>query len=299
MALIFGTRGRLVALAALFAGTTMLAGPASAAPPVDTAQPRAAVSPFDFSRFEPASEAADWRCRWRCGWGGGWGRHRGWRRDRIDGGDVLIGAAIIGGALAIASANNRRERERDVVVVERDPDLRDRDRNRDDRRGPPRGTGASGLDNAVNMCLDRIERDVRVDTVDNVERTASGWQVTGALFNGSAFRCRINNSGQIDMVDYGDGFAALGVQGSPVGDPPPAPGQWSDERYARARAALGGAARPDMALSGSSGAAPLPAPADVTTLARSAAPNAMTPAYPGGPIPGEVIPETYEEASGG
>ena len=41
-----------------------------------------------------------------------------------------------------------------------------------------------------------------------------------------------------------------------------------------------------------SGLAVAPAPS-------SAARPAALPAYPGGPIPGEVIPETMEEASGG
>ncbi len=286
---------RGAALAAALAGTTILAAPASAAPlgnPPLRETP--SISP-DFSRYDPAADTADWRCRWRCGWGGwggGWGRHRGWRRNRVDGGDVLIGAAIIGGALAIASSNNRRQRERDVVVVERDPRIRDnewdRDRPlRDDRRAAPRGTGSSGLDNAVSMCLDRIERDVRVDTVDNVERTARGWEVSGALFNGAPFACRIGNSGQIDTIDYGQGFAA-----------PRADGQLSDERYAELRAGLGGSVRPDLAVSEASMTAPAAPAAPAASAPRSAAATAMPP-YPGGPIPGEVIPETLEEASGG
>ncbi len=222
---------------------------------------------------------------------------------------MLIGAAILGGIAAIVSSNNRRarERERDVVVVERDRDIRDRDwdreadpRFRDDRRSAPRGMGASGLDNAVNMCLDRIERDVRVETVDNVDRTAEGWQVSGALFNGSAFRCRIGNGGQIEAIDYGQGFAALGSAGGAAGDEPsgamPANGQWSDQRYAEARAGLGGAVRPDLAVSEARLSTPARAPRAGSSGTLSA--TAM-PAYPGGPIPGEVIPETLEEATGG
>ncbi len=285
---------RAAAVAAALAGTTILAAPASAAPL--SAVPAAAAVPItpDFSRYDQAADVADWRrCRWGCGWG-----HRGWRRNRIDGGDVLIGAAIIGGAIAIANSN-RRQRDRDVVVVERDPDFRDRDwdhrdtRYRDDRRAAPRGTGASGLDNAVNMCLDRIERDVRVDTVDNVERTASGWQVSGALFNGTGFRCRIGNSGQIDAVDYDGSFSAGDWRGSQSALPV-APGQLSDQSYAALRAQVGGAVRPDLAVSEVGGKAPAAGQGQAPALAASA-----LPAYPGGPIPGEVIPETLEEASGG
>jgi hypothetical protein len=291
---------RAAAVAAALAGTTILAAPASAAP-LGTAPAPAAVSITpDFSRYDPAADVADWRrCRWGCGWGGGWGRNRGWRRNRVDGGDVLIGAAIIGGAIAIANSNRRRERERDVVVVERDGDFRDRDwddrdtRYRDDRRAVPRGTGSSGLDNAVNMCLDRIERDVRVDTVDNVERTASGWQVSGALFNGTGFRCRIGNSGQIDAVDYNGSLGAGDWRGSQSALPA-APGQLTDQSYAALRAQVGGSVRPDLAVSEVGGNAPAVRQAPASAIAGTA-----TPTYPGGPIPGEVIPETIEEANGG
>lgn len=263
-------------VAGALAVTTLFAIPAAAADLPQASS--AAITPaFDHSRFDPAAATADWRCRgWRCGWG----HRRGWRRNRVDAGDVLLGAAIIGGIAAIASANNNRNRQRDVVVVERD--VRDRDwdqrdfRRNDDRRAAPRGTGASGLDNAVNMCLDRIERDVRVDTVDNVERTGAGWRVSGVLFNGSSFQCRIGNSGQIDGIDYGGGFALAPA----AGDAPRADGQWDDQRYANARVALGGAVRPDLAVS--------------EAVTPSAPASTAMPAYPGGPIPGEEIPETVD-----
>jgi hypothetical protein len=209
----------------------------------------------------------------------------------VDAGDVLIGAAIIGGIAAIAGASNNRTRERDVVVVERD--VRDRDwdqrdtRRNDDRRAAPRGTGASGLDNAVNICLNRIERDVRVDTVDNVERTGAGWLVSGVLFNGSSFQCRIGNSGQIDGIDYGGGFAFAPTAAPAAADAPRADGQWDDQRYASARLALGGTVRPDMAVS----EAVMPS---AQAVAQPATASTAMPAYPGGPIPGEEIPETID-----
>lgn len=273
-----------LALAGAFAATTALAVPAQAAA-LPSAAP-AAVTPlpaFDASRFDPASTSTDWRCRsWRCNrWG-----HRGWRRSRVDAGDVLIGAAIIGGIAAIASSNNRRERERDVVVVERDRDWRDDDRRFDDRRIQRRNTGSSGLDSAVDQCLTRIERDVRVDTVDNVERTGRGWMVSGALFNGSSFQCRIGNDGRIESVDFGGGFAG-GDWGAASADTtaPRDDGQWSDQRYANARMAMGVTAQPDSRAAET--AAPVAANAE------------RLPAYPGGPIPGEDIPETIEPETGG
>ena len=271
---------RALALAGALLGTTILAVPAAAAP-LATSGLGAPVSAFDYSRFDPASATADWRCR---GWGcRRWG-HRGWRRNRVDAGDVLIGAAIIGGIAAIASSNNRRERERDVVVV-RDNDWREDTRRYDDRRADRRGSGASGLDSAVDQCLTRIERDVRVDTVDNVERTGAGWLVSGALFNGSSFQCRIGNDGRIEGVDFGGG----GFGGGDWGAAPAAPrddGQWSDQRYASARASVGGTARPDMAVS----------EANLPAVAVS---SAAMPAYPGGPVPGEEIPETIDGDIGG
>lgn len=278
---------RALVLASALAGTTILAAPAAAATtPAALSGFGAPASAFDHSRFDPASATADWRCR---GWGcRRWG-HRGWRRNRVDAGDVLIGAAIIGGIAAIASSNNRRERERDVVVV-RDNDWREDTRRYDDRRADRRGGGASGLDSAVDQCLARIERDVRVDTVDNVERTGRGWMVSGALFNGSPFQCRIGNDGRIESVDFGGDGIGGGFGGSDwgaaSGAAPRADGQWSDDRYASARASVGGTARPDMAVSEAS----LPA------VAASAA---AMPAYPGGPIPGEQIPETIDGDIGG
>ena len=41
---------------------------------------------------------------------GGRYHHRGYRGDRIDGGDVLLGALLVGGVIAIASAANNRQR---------------------------------------------------------------------------------------------------------------------------------------------------------------------------------------------
>ena len=285
---------RALALAGALAGTTMIAAPAAAAPlPSGAALAAAPLGTFDFSRYDPVSATTEWRrCRWGCGWGG---HRRGWRRNRVDAGDVLIGAAIIGGIAAIVSSNNRRERERDVVIVDRqvrNPDWRDDDRRYDDRRddrraNAPRGTGASGLDNAVNQCLDRIERDVRVDTVENVDRTGAGWLVSGTLFNGSSFQCRIGNGGQIDAIDYGDGFRDIGYSSAPSGNADPrADGQWDDQGYANARASVGGTVRPDIAVQEAT-----------MTMAQARAARAQAtamPAYPGGPIPGEVIPETVD-----
>jgi hypothetical protein len=205
---------RAAAVAAALTTTTILAAPAAAAPLVTQAATSTYFAP---SGYDPAAETAQWGCRRYCG--RGWGRRGwrgGWRRNRIDGGDVLIGAAIIGGAIAIANSTRRRERDRDVVVIDRDLQFRDRDDRRDDRRADVRRTGSAGLDNAVDMCVERIERDVRIDAVDNVERTAGGWQVSGNIFNGARFVCRIGNDGRIDGIDYDGTFGVSSGTTSPM-----------------------------------------------------------------------------------
>lgn len=260
---------RALVLASVLAGT-VISTPAMAAPVAAPTIP----SVFATSRFEPLSATAGYDCWGRCGWRD----DRRWRRNRVDAGGVVLGAVLIGGIAALISSENRRqrERERDVVVVERDPYIRDRDY-RDDRRAPPRSSGASGLDNAANMCVDRIEREQRVETVDNVARNGAGWQVTGALAGGGSFDCRIGNDGRIEAVDYGEGF---------VGSAASAEGQWNDESYAAARTALGGTVRPDVAVQETT--------VRIAQGPASSAPRAVSdqmPTYPGGPIPGEDIPE--------
>jgi len=251
---------RALVTAGALAGTVMSTSAMATAPLAAPAIP----ATLNASRFDPASAVARHDC-WR---GCGWDRGR-YRHDRgVDAGDVILGAVLIGGIAALITSENKRERERDRVVLQRDPYDRP-----DDRRTQTRSIGTSGLDNAANMCVERIEREQRVDTVDNVARTASGWQVTGALASGASFDCRIGNDGRIETVDYGSGSTA-------------SDGQWSDDTYAAARASVGGTVRPDMAV-------------QETTVEVAQGPAVSTPrgssdrmpAYPGGPIPGEEIPE--------
>jgi hypothetical protein len=221
---------------------------------------------FSSSSYDPEADTAEWRrrCGWRrCGWRRGWRGRRG-----IGVGGVLAGAAIIGGIAAIASSNNRR-RDREVVVVERD--RRDDDRRFDDRRDNPRASNGSGIDNAVSQCLREIERDVRVDSVDGASRVASGWLVSGTIFDGSGFTCEIGNNGRISDISYGR------FRGSSADFPRDsrAAGQWSDDRYASARASIDApSGEQRFAEAGERPAQPLvPLTAD------------RLPAYPGGPVP--------------
>ena len=142
--------------------------------------------------------------------------HQRYRHDRIDGGDILAGALIIGGIAAIASAATRSSRERERDDGDRAPAPRriDRDRYGDDAagltdegRGDPDETysinqrdplGEVSTDEAVDRCVGAIERDGRsIRSVDRVERSGDGWQVAGLLSGGRSFSCSINAGGAV------------------------------------------------------------------------------------------------------
>ncbi|GMN03688.1 hypothetical protein [Erythrobacter sp. MTPC3] len=269
------SKSRIGAMTGFVAAISMTATPAAAAD-LPVAQPLGSsiFTDFGHSAYDGELATAEWG-RWgRRGWRrGGWRRHRGVRT-----GDVLAGVLILGGIAAVASAANKNRRDRDVVIVERDRNY-DRDYDRRDRNTDRRSTAGSGLDNAVDQCVREIERDVRVDTVDGVDRTAQGWRVTGALFNGSGFTCQIDNDGRIADIDYGS-FRGSSYQ---PGDTVRARGddiQWSDARYAQARQA-----QADVSYT---------APETVATAS-----DGPQPAYPGGPLPGESFDEETDAEIGG
>jgi hypothetical protein len=123
--------------------------------------------------------------------------HR-WHRDRIDGGDVLAGALILGGIAAIASAASKQDRQ-DREAAPPPPVPNDRQGYAND--GAERDTG---LDRAADLCADAAEgKGNRVDFVDNVTRDRDGWSVSGALEGGAGFGCRIGNDGQVQDVNVG------------------------------------------------------------------------------------------------
>ncbi|MEM9500365.1 MAG: hypothetical protein AAF941_00835 [Pseudomonadota bacterium] len=280
---------RFGAFAGIAAAASMAVTPAFAAEPptglVKNSAGSAVFMKFDSTTYNGDTDITEWRRGWgRRGW------RRGWRRRGIRGGDVLAGVLILGGIAAVASAaSNNRRRDRDVVIVERDR-YRDRDYDRRDRRDDRRvvrNDGSSGLDNAVSQCLDRIQEDVRVDSVESVNRTAGGWQVSGSLFNGSGFLCRIDNSGRIDSIDYGNfdttdfggSFGETTVDGTLFegGSQSAAAGQLNDRTYLAAREARG-----------------IQAPALQGASEQLAQASDRLPAYPGGPVPGEI----YDEIDG-
>ena len=279
------------------AAALALSAPASAASGV----PSAPVAPatgvtlsladtFSNNPVRTGIQTSDWR---RCGFFGcrrgfrrGW-RGRGWRGRRGIGiGGVLAGAAVIGGIAAIASANNRR-RDREVVVVERDRRVDDERRYDNRRNSNPRSSGSSGLDGAVSQCTREIERDVRIDSVDGATRVSRGWVVTGSIFDGSGFTCEIGNDGRSSDIQYGR------FRGSALGDSDgggrAAAGQWSDDRYANARASMKGeyttysTAERFADAGGNTGGYQTDRPAEPLVPLTSD----RMPAYPGGPLPGE------------
>ncbi|MFL0356240.1 hypothetical protein ACI5KX_07135 [Erythrobacter sp. GH1-10] len=259
------SKTRLGALSGLAAALSMTATPAAAADLPSAPESSSIYAQFDQSRYDGDTDIAERHRRW--------GRH-GWyrHRNRVDAGDVLAGVLIIGGIAAIASAasnNDRRDRERDYRRV--------RDYDRDyDRRTTRRSTSGSGLDNAVDQCVSRIERDVRVDSVDNVSRTGDGWFVTGSLFNGTGFTCEIDNNGRISDIDYG-GFQGSSYEPGAVNRAQGNDTQWSDARYAAARQSVG-----------------------QSVGSQSPSPSAeQLPAYPGGPLPGEEYPGDIDGDLGG
>ncbi len=271
-----GQSRTLGALAGMAAACAMAASPAAAAE-LPAPSPVSATFSADpaFDIFKPGAETAEHH-RWRRYRG-----YRGYRRHRgVDAGDVVAGVLILGGIAAIANAaskkNDRRYRDRDYDY--RDRDYRNRDRNyRDDRRGDRRYDGGPGIDNAVSQCVSQIERDVRVDAVDSVDRTGEGWLVQGALFNGDRFTCRIGNDGRVSEIDFGGGFSGASADGA-------ADGQWSDDRYAEARRTRG-EAQPDVAYR--------------AQMVRPTPEPSAQPAYPGGPLPGETLDERVDGDIGG
>lgn len=174
------SKPKLSAVPAILAVLALTATPASAA---DLSLPMAAASPVgDLPVWSVGDDSTDYHRRYR------YRRHRG-----VDAGDVLAGVLILGGIAAVASAAknaNRRDRNRDWRYPQRRSDYRtDYD--------------ARGIDRAVSMCVDEIERNARVDSVDNVSRNARGWDVSGSLYDGQGFSCSIGADGRIDGIDYG------------------------------------------------------------------------------------------------
>ena len=224
---------------AFLAVVSMTAMPAQAAelPQVGPVHVAQAISPA----WAPGDDTADQYRRYRHR------RHRG-----VDAGDVIAGVLILGGIAAVASAASSSR--------DRNP------RYPDPQRGDYRYDDTRGLDRAVSICVDEIERNARIQTVDAVNRNARGWSVTGSMYDGQSFSCSIGENGRIDAIDYGRGGATSGNGYSDGGYGYEANNGIDDRQYS----------------------------ADYYAAARARTESAM-PAYPGGPLPGEED-QSYDAA---
>ncbi len=128
-------------------------------------------------------------------------RHRHYRhRNRIDGGDILTGIAIIAGIAVIADAvESKPRRDRNDA-----PPPRDYDDNRANDTEDSDDVGA-----AVTACSNAAERSagngLRVSEIRNVNRDGAGWRVDGALGGSSPrnFSCATSN-GRIEYIRLDD-----------------------------------------------------------------------------------------------
>lgn len=208
---------RLAGASALLAAVSMAVTPAAAA---EHSSGAAHVSAPVFAVWDSGSVNADQYRRYH-------------RRDRgIDAGDVLAGVLIIGGIAAVASAASNASRNRDYRNRDypyRGGDYRDRPYQYRPYRGDSRYADSRGIDRAVDMCVQAVERNVRVQSVDSVDRLGEGWRVAGSIYNGDGFTCRIGNGGQVEDVDYG----ARAWDGADAG--PGQDRQWGSDVYEQAR----------------------------------------------------------------
>ncbi|WJY17951.1 hypothetical protein QQS45_09975 [Alteriqipengyuania flavescens] len=179
--------------AAYLAGASLFTAPAMAAeldiPKAKVAMAEAA-GPVANEDYETVQDHRRYRYRYRRG---------------PNAGDVLTGILILGtiGAV-IDAAEDRSDRDRDERY--RDRDWRDRDYRDEDYRSGGRYDERSryktrGLDRAIEMCVDAVERTARVASVEEAQRSGRGWEVEGRLANGGEFECEIDNTGRIRDIE--------------------------------------------------------------------------------------------------
>lgn len=120
-------------------------------------------------------------------------RRRGYRRHRggVSGGDILVGAAILGTIAVIAGSSNRSDRRRNDYPQQRS------------RQNFPQQGGfvVNDIGSAVNACSDAALQsagnEYQVDQIRSVSRDGQGWRVDGDLIgpNSASFACGVSNGG--------------------------------------------------------------------------------------------------------
>jgi|GEM_PF-1959767 len=134
-------------------------------------------------------------------WGGGWGgghHHRGGGGDTF--GNILLGAIIGGGAIAIASSANRNKSQSVPS------------RRADDQRDDLRESGDDARE-VASICTEAVENMARgpVSSVDSVGRDGpDGWRVDGVVRGqrgDRSFSCGVRE-GLVENVDLGERMAS-------------------------------------------------------------------------------------------
>lgn len=149
----------------------------------------------------------------------GWGHNRHRRhRDRIDGGDVLLGIGLLVGIAAIADAASKSDRK--DRAPQRYPDNYPSnddgyDRGYDggyDNAGPADdyrsdSAGRNDVSSAVQTCSSAAEQRAndRVSGIGSVDRDGNGWRVEGDLSGGKRFTCGTSD-GRVDYLQVDNSF---------------------------------------------------------------------------------------------
>lgn len=119
-------------------------------------------------------------------------RRRGYRHRRgVSGGDILVGAAILGTIAVIAGSSNRSDRRRNDYPQQRS------------RQNFPQqgGFAVNDIGGAVNACSDAALQsaggDYQIEQIRSVSRDGQGWRVDGDLNgpNPASFACGVSNGG--------------------------------------------------------------------------------------------------------
>ena len=107
--------------------------------------------------------------------------HRG--GDRIDAGDVLLGAALLGGLLALSSAKKKQRERAEADVHEEEAD------------SPARYDGTYVTETAQDRCADEAET-----LAQNYARLSRVSALTGTVWNGGSWTVK----GAIELADSED-----------------------------------------------------------------------------------------------
>jgi|KBSSwiStaDraftv2_1062776.scaffolds.fasta_scaffold45833_3 hypothetical protein len=150
----------------------------------------------------------------RPGWGGHHGGHYGgYRHYRGHGdgfGNFLLGALVVGGVVAIASAASKDRQQRAQGGTSY-PDARAGQPVYSDDEDRRDWTDAENA--AANVCADAAERvtskegsDSRVDDIDRINRDGEGYRIDGRLQDGRTFNCGVRY-GELTFIQFADRVA--------------------------------------------------------------------------------------------